>query len=113
MSKVLDFTKQTKNYLTVKLNDEKKTVLMIGTPTKGILSEFVAINEKVSDDGGADIDAVNDLYEVCAKIMSFNKGGIKITADYLSEECNFDLEDIMLFFRAYSNHMTSITNAKN
>lgn len=113
MSKVLDFTKQTKSYLTVKLNDEKKTALMIGTPTRGIFNEFIMINEKVSDDGGADADTINDLYEVCAKVMSFNKGGIKITADYLSEECNFDLEDIMLFFRAYSDHMASVTNAKN
>ena len=113
MSKVLDFTTQKKNYLTVKLNDEKKTVLMIGTPTKGILREFISINERISEDGGADIDAINDLYEVCAKVMSFNKGGIKVTADYLSDVCNFDLEDIFTFFNAYSEHMTSITNAKN
>lgn len=113
MSKVLDFTTQKKSYLTVKLNDEKKTVLMIGTPTKGILNEFIAINEKVSDEGGADAEAVNDLYDVCARVMSFNKGGIKITADYLSDSCGFDLEDIMTFFNAYSEFMASITNAKN
>lgn len=109
MSNVLDFTKQKKEYLTVKLNDEKKTVLMIGTPTKKILDEFIGINESISE--GADSGAIDDLYRVCAKVMSFNKGGIKITSDYLEDF--FDLTDIMVFFNAYTSFITNITNAKN
>ncbi len=111
MANVLDFTKQKKEYLTVKLNDDKKTVLMIGTPTKAILSEFIAMNEKIDENGGADAEAVNDLYDVCAKVMSFNKGGIKITADYLEDF--FDIEDVMIFFNAYSEFMASVTKGKN
>lgn len=111
MAKTLDFTTRKKEYLTVKLNDEKKTVLMIGTPTKAILDEFIEINENISDSNGADKEAVNDLYRVCAKVMSFNKGGIKITADYLSTF--FDLEDVMTFFNAYSDFMESVTKTKN
>lgn len=111
MAQVLDFTKQKKEYLTVKLNDEKKTVLLIGTPTKAILGEFIAINDKLTEDGGADAEAVEDIYRICAKIMSFNKGGIKITSEYLSNF--FDLEDVMLFFNGYTAFMSSITNAKN
>lgn len=111
MSKVLDFTKVKKEYLTVKLNDEKKTVLLVGTPTKAILSEFIAINDKIGEDGGADAEAITDLYRVCAKVMSFNKGGTKISADYLSDF--FDLEDIITFFNAYGEFMASITSSKN
>lgn len=111
MSKVLDFTKVKKEYLTVKLNDEKKTVLMVGTPTKAILSEFIAINDRITDEGGADAEAVNDLYRVCAKVMSFNKMGVKISADYLGEF--FDLEDVMTFFNAYGDFISSATNVKN
>ena len=111
MSKVLDFTKVKKEYLTVKLNDEKKTVLLVGTPTKAILSEFIAINDKIGEDGGADAEAITDLYHVCAKVMSFNKGGIKITADQLGEF--FDLEDSITFFNAYGEFMASITSSKN
>lgn len=107
----LDFTKRKKEYLTVKLNDEKKTVLMIGTPTKAILSEFVALNEKIDEDGGADSEAINDLYHVCAKVMSFNKGGIRITSDYLADF--FDIEDIMIFFNAYTEFISSVTTQKN
>ena len=111
MANVLDYTRQKKEYLTIKLNDEKKTVLMIGTPTKKILNDFIEINDRISDDNGADLDAVDDLYNVCAKVMSFNKGGIKITSDYLGEF--FDIEDIMIFFRAYSDFMASVTSVKN
>ena len=111
MSKTMDFTTRKKEYLTVKLNDEKKTVLMIGTPTKSILTEFIAINEKIEDNGGADSEAISDLYNVCAKVMSFNKGGIKITADYLGEF--FDVDDVMTFFNAYGEFMGSVTSAKN
>lgn len=111
MANVLDFNKQKKEYLTVKLHDEKKTVLMIGTPTRSILRNFIDINESIEASGGVDADMIDDLYNVCAKIMSFNKGGIKITGDYLSDF--FDLEDITTFFNAYMDYIGSVTNAKN
>lgn len=111
MANVLDFTKRKKEYLTVKLDDPKKTVLMIGTPTKSILEDFMYLNAKVEEEGGASGELVDDLYEICAKIMSFNKGGLKITSDYLSEF--FDIEDIMVFFNAYMDYMNTLTNSKN
>lgn len=111
MAKTIDFNSRKKEYLTIKLNDSKKTTLMIGTPTRNILLEFIAINERLSEEDGADVEAVNDLYDVCAKIMSFNKGGIKITSEYLGEF--FDVEDILVFFNAYGEFMESITSAKN
>lgn len=111
MGKTLDFTTRKKEYLTVKLNDEKKTVLMIGTPTKEILDEFIEINERVTEGGGADKEALDDVFRVCAKIMSFNKGGIKITDKYLAGF--FDIDDVMVFFNAYGEFMTSITHSKN
>ncbi len=111
MSKVLDFTTRKKQYLTVKLADEKNTVLMVGTPTKGILDEFIAINDRVSEEDGADPEALNDLYKICAKIMSFNKGGIEITPEYLATF--FDVDDISYFIKGYGEFISSITNAKN
>lgn len=113
MSKVLDFTKQKKEYLTVKLADEKNTVLMVGMPTKDILTEFINLNDNIDEDDGVDIGSgvIDDLYHVTAKILSFNKGGIHISADYLSSF--FDLNDIMVFFNAYMEFVTSISNSKN
>lgn len=111
MGKTLDFNTRKKEYLTIKLNDKDKTVLMIGTPTKKILDEFIGINDRIDTDAGADTEAINDLYNVCAKVMSFNKGGIKISSEYLSDF--FDIEDVMVFFNAYSEFMASVTNSKN
>lgn len=111
MSNVLDFTTRKKQYLTIKLDDEKKTVLMVGTPTKEILDEFIAINENLNENDGADSEALNDLYNICAKIMSFNKGGIEITPEYLATF--FDVDDIAYFIKGYTTFISSITNAKN
>ena len=111
MGKTVDFNIRKKEYLTIKLNDEAKTVIMIGTPTKKILDRFIGINDTIDSEGGADSEAINELYEVCAEVMSFNKGGIKITSDYLAEF--FDLEDIMVFFKAYSEFMATLTSSKN
>lgn len=111
MANVLDFTKRKKEYLTVKLDDPKKTVLMIGTPNKKILEDFMELNSQIEDEGGASGEMVSELYAVCAKVMSFNKGGVKITSEYLEEF--FDIEDIMIFFNAYTEYMEKITTSKN
>ena len=113
MAKTLDFTTRKKTYLTVKLDDKKKTVLLIGTPNKEVLTEFLGIQERFDAEDEADKETINDLYNVCARVMSFNKGGINITPDYLSKECKFDIEDIMVFFRGYSEFLESVTNVKN
>ena len=111
MAKTLDFTTRKKEYLTVKLNDEKKTVLMIGTPTKELLDEFLSVTDDIGEDGEVSKEALDNLYRVCARIMSFNKGGVKITEKEIS--ALFDLEDIMVFLNAYSEFLTTVTNAKN
>lgn len=111
MSNVLDFTTRKKQYLTVKLDDPDKTVLMVGTPTKKILDEFIAINENLNENDGADSEALEELYGICAKIMSFNKGGIEITPEYL--ETFFDVDDIAYFIKGYTAFISSITSAKN
>lgn len=110
MANVVDYTKLKKEYLTVKLNDEMKTVLMICTPNKRTLDEFNRLNEIVEDEG-ADTETVGELYRVCAHIMSDNKGGIKIKPEYLEEL--FDIEDITVFFRAYGEFIQGITSSKN
>ena len=106
MAHVLDFNTRKKEYFTVKLHDEKKTVLMIGTPTKAVLDEFKALDVDSTDETD-----LSEIYRVCAKVMSFNKGGIKITAKYLEDL--FDLDDITAFFNAYSSYINGVTSAKN
>jgi hypothetical protein len=113
MANVLNFNNIKKRYLTVILPDEKQTTLMIGTPTKALTSDINLIQtnfEKMNSDNG-DADTFNELYSACAKVMSRNKAGIKITKKQL--EIIFDLEDILIFFTSYVNFISELANQKN
>ena len=113
MAKALNFNNVKKTYLTVTLVDENNTTIMIGTPTKAIMDDLVLLQsglETISEDD-ANVDATDELYSACAKVMIRNKGGIKISKEFLEEI--FDFEDIMIFFNAYMDFITEVTSGKN
>jgi hypothetical protein len=112
MANTLNFNNVKKRYLTVTLADEKKTTLMIGTPTKAILDEMESLQgaiEEFNDDTSS--EALDSVYLLCARLMSRNKGGIKITKENLEEI--FDFEDIVIFFNAYISFVHEVTRTKN
>lgn len=110
MAKSLDFNKIKKRYFTVTLADDQNTTLMICTPTKEIMDEFISMKDSLSAENMGD-DAIDELYALCAKIMSRNKGGIKITQKELASL--FDFEDVILFIRSYTEFINELTNSKN
>ena len=112
MANTLDFNKIKKKYLTVTLSDEKQTVIMIGTPTKAIMDELMSLQTTISGmTGDATEEAMDELYEVCAKLMSRNKTG-KVIEKKLLENI-FDFEDIIIFFNAYMEFIGTLSNQKN
>lgn len=113
MANTLNFNNAKKHYLTVTLADEKNTVIMIGTPTKAIVDELSVIQSNIDsiDDITNNNEITDDLYGACARIMSRNKGGIKITKEYLADI--FDFEDIVIFFNAYMNFIDEVVGSKN
>jgi hypothetical protein len=113
MAKSLNFNNVKKQYLSVTLSDEKETLLMIGTPTKAVMDDLYALRDKLKevDENDTDIEVSDDLYNTCAKVMSRNKGGIKITGDYLADI--FDYEDIIIFFNAYTGFIDEVLGSKN
>ena len=110
MAKTLDFNTLKKQFLTVKLPDENKTTLMIYTPTKAILDSFLNMKDNLSD-GTIGDEAIEELYEIVAKIMSCNKGGVKVTKEMIEEL--FDFEDVVIFIKAYTEFISEVTNSKN
>ena len=110
MAKTLDFNTLKKQYLTVKLPDKKKTTLLVYTPTKAILDGFLSMKDNLSDESIGD-EAIEELYEIVAKIMSCNKGGVDVTKDVVEEL--FDFEDIIVFIKAYTDFVSEVTNSKN
>ena len=113
MAKALNFNNVKKKYLTVTLADENNTTLMIGTPTKAIMDDLIALKGslKAIEDDATDAESTEELFAACAKLMSRNKGGVKISKEYLEEI--FDFEDIMIFFNAYMDFITEVTSVKN
>lgn len=111
MAKSLNFNNVTKHYFTIVLADGKDTTLMIGTPTKAILRELTNLETDLDVENESDLETLDNLYHVCAKVMNRNRSGIEITADYLSEI--FDFEDVLIFLREYMNFVTGVLNQKN
>lgn len=110
MSKSLDFRTLKKQYMTVTLADENNTVLMIGTPTKAVLDDFLGLKDSLTAESMGD-SAIDELYTICAKIMNHNKTGVHISVEKVHEL--FDFEDIIYFIRAYSEFISEVSNAKN
>lgn len=113
MAKPLNFNNVKKKYLTVTLADENNTTLMIGTPTKAVMDDLILLKSSLEaiEEDASDSEATDDLFAACAKVMSRNKGGVKISKEYL--ETIFDFEDIMIFFSAYMDFITEVTGEKN
>ena len=110
MANTLDFNKAKKNYFTVILNDEKKTKLALMTPTKRLLTELINTLPELNGNTPTDED-VNTLYEFTARLMSRNKTGQQVTAEYLAEILDF--EDLVTFFTAFTDFITEAANQKN
>lgn len=113
MAKSLNFNNVKKQFLTVTLADEKNTVLMIGTPTKAIMDDLTLLRNSMNSvsDNESDIEATDDLYNACARVMSRNKAGVNITKEFLAEI--FDVEDITIFFNAYMEFIDEVIASKN
>ena len=112
MVKPLNFNKVQKQFLTITLADEKNTTLMICTPTKAIMDDLTRLQNGVeSVNNKSDDEAIDDLYDACARVMSRNKCGVKITKEFLADI--FDLEDITIFFNAYMDFIDEVIASKN
>lgn len=114
MANTLDFNAVKKEYLNVTLPDENKTLIMVCTPTKALLQELLSVEDKFKNSETSDnsLDQVlGELYELIARIMSRNKGGIVITKERL-ESC-LDFEDLIIFFKSYIAFVQKVKLGKN
>lgn len=111
MSNTINFNNATKRYLTVTFADANNTVITVGTPTKALFQDLVGLARSISAGAENNLGAIDELYIVCAKIMSRNKEGVEITKDFMEE--NMDFEDIITFFKGYMAFVREITKLKN
>lgn len=110
MAKTLNFNQLKKQYLTITLPDERATVVMVGTPTKAVMDRFIAMQNELTGEAMGN-EAINELYDICHKILVRNKMGVPITREMVNEM--FDFEDIVVFLRSYTEFMNEVTGGKN
>lgn len=108
MAKSLNFKNTKKVYFNVTLPDD--TTLMICTPTKAIMDEFISMKDSLESEE-MDETAIDTLYDLCTKIMNRNKAGIKIAKKDLEEM--FDFMDVILFIQGYTEFINEVVNSKN
>ena len=110
MSESLNFTTINKQYLNVTLADENNTTISVCMPTKALLRELTAIKIEINE-AEDKFEALDVLYDVCAKTMSRNRDGVAITREFLEEI--FDFEDIVIFLKKYMDFVTKVAGRKN
>lgn len=108
--KSLNFNSIEKKFLTVTLNDEENTTLLIMSPTKKVLDSLMKM-QGITDSKGIADEQIDSLYEACATIMSRNKGKVNISKDKL--ENIFDIEDLVIFFKEYMSFIHQQMARKN
>lgn len=105
---MLDYTKQKKKYLTVKLIDE--TTLFIGAPKKTLYAKLTNLEEKLKD-----IKEVEPLYDevtdLAAEILSNNNQQKKYTPAAVDEF--MDIEDMSLLILEYAKFAGGIVASPN
>ena len=112
MAKGLNFNTLKKTYLPVTLKDDSIPTLLITTPTKKDMDLLVEMNNKLQDASiDQEVGGIDELYDICAKLMSRNIGNVTVTTEQL-EEC-MDVEDIIIFLTTYTAFINEVTGLKN
>lgn len=107
MAKSFNFNQLKKHYMPVTLPDGR--ILMLRTPTKKIMDKFISLKDTLGDEMGG--DAIDELYNITAAVMSCNKTGVVLTQQEAEEF--FDFEDVLSFIREYTEFINEVTGGKN
>ena len=111
---VLDLNKVKRPSLDLVLQDPLQTRVRVTIPNEGLIAELQALSPELMDiiKSGSQ-EGIAQIYEIAAKLISCNRDFIQINAQELRENYRMDLESAVLFFSAYMDFITAITNEKN
>ena len=108
-SKNFNFGKLKRSFLTTTLLDG--TVLVVNMPKKSTFEKMNELNN-IDEESTSDTEVYNEILELMAEILSNNKGGKKIEADYLEEQ-GYDIELVIGYLCEYNDFVKSIRNDPN
>lgn len=114
MAKVLDFNAIETPVLSLVMRDKEKTNIDVTTPPEKLISEMLSMSrgvERIVNSGDANM--YESMYDLAARLISFNTNGITVTAEELLNKYGIDMAALIKFFQAYASFVTEIANSKN
>ena len=114
MAKTLDFNTLTAPTLPLVMRDDRRTEIIVSTPSEGLVEELQAMAPELTEilDAG-NTDSIKAVYGLAAKLISCNRSGLQVTAEDLRDKYKLNLEALVVFFSVYLDFLNEITNAKN
>lgn len=114
MADVLDFSKHRPPTLPVVFNDPAQTSISVTPPSVDLVEELIANADTLQQLLLQDDDsAVEQLYDLAARLMSCNRNLKKITPEALRNVYNIEEADLAEFFTAYTDYLHELKTAKN
>lgn len=108
-NKSLNFGKMKRSFYTTTLKDGK--VVIVNMPKKSTFEKM----QEISDLDEEEVDGkevYKTMLSLMAEILSNNKNGERITAEYLENE-EYDIEEIVAYINDYGDFVNSIKNNPN
>ena len=108
-NKSINFGKMKRSFYTTTLKDGK--VVIVNMPKKSTFEKM----QEISDLDEEEVDGkevYKTMLSLMAEILSNNKNGERITAEYLESE-EYDIEEIVAYINDYGDFVNSIKNNPN
>ena len=113
-NRTLDLNKAKLPTLALTLQDEEQTKVTITIPKEGLITRMENLAPDLMDTiKEGDKEGIEAVYDMAAELISCNRDFKKFTGEELREKYNMDLESAVLFFSAYMDFITDVTNEKN
>lgn len=109
--RTLDLNNVQRPTLELALRDDARTVVHIGLPTEGDIQQLQAADFSSLTSG--DETSLDEVYELAARLINFNRDGVKVTGAELRGKYRMDLELVVIFFNYYMDFVTAVSHEKN
>ena len=113
MARVLDLNTVQSSILDITLQDKDRTVVHLDVPSEELVRELEALVPELDKLKKGDRAAVNETYEVAAKLINCNQDYFQVTAQELRTTYRMNLLSAINFLSAYFDCIEALANQKN
>jgi hypothetical protein len=112
-NKVLDLGSIQRPTLDITLLDDERTVLRVTTPSERMIHELEQMQGEFSKLTTGDREAVAAIYDLMARLLSYNLDCVNVTAEELRVKYRVDLTALVVVAQAYLEFIEALNNEKN